>query len=294
MFNPLTLSTNMKKNVRMIGLCALVMLAVVSCKKNEESAVMTFRATMTSPTYDAKTYLDSYLDLRWNSGDAIMLYAMDDSQTMIDNAVFTTNDEGVKVASFSGNIAQAGTYYAFYPASMASSNGNMKASSTQQFVPNGIPTDTYPMACVINDGSMDFQFQGLFGLLAIPMKGNATIGSIEFIDALYKNRLSGEFTLNFEAVGQDDWNNLMEESDSHNRSSSVILDCGPEGYTLSEVPVRAYFALRPMACSQGFTVVVKDLNGETLWTKDVPQNSSNMIQPERILLMPEITVNAEP
>ena len=280
----------MKKVVRMIGLCALVMLAAVSCKKNEESAVMTFRATLTSPTYDAKTYLGPNFDLYWNSGDAIMLYAFDDDDlNLIETAIFTTNDDGVKVAGFSGSIAQAETYFAFYPASMTK-DGNVKATSTQPFVPNGFPTDTYAMASRITDGSMDFQFQGLFGLLAIPMKGDATIGSIELIEEGFK--LSGDFTLNFEAIEQGDWNNIFEESDPRAGSNSIILDCGTGGYTLSEVPVRAYFVLRPGACSHGFTVVVKDLYGNPLWSKQVPQNTTNVIRPQRILLMPEITVNS--
>ena len=279
----------MKKTVRIIGLCALVLLAAVSCKKNEGGITKTFRATLNSPNCDAKTYLGSDDYLYWNSGDAIKVFAAD-----FTSAVFTTNDNGVTVANFNGNIAQSESYYAVYPASRVSDaeNGRIVISipSTQQFVPNGIANNSYYLAAR-NDGTPSFDFSGLFGLLAIPMKGNATIGSIELTDAMFN--LWGEGTSSIDgAKGWGDF--MMEGSDSRSDLQTLTLDFGAEGYTLSQEPVTAYFVLRPLACAYGFTVVVKDLNGGTLWTKTVPQNLDNCIKPERILLMPAITVNTEP
>lgn len=286
----------MKRIVRMMGLCALVMLAVVSCKKNEESAVMTFRATINQPTSDAKTYLGSDHYLYWNSGDAIKVFAIDENDTT--SAVFTTQDNAVKVANFSGNIAQSENYYAMYPAGMFSdiidneTRITATISPTQQFVANGFATNTYPMGARIVDGSLDFEFQGLFGLLAIPMKGNVTIGSIELTDALFN--LWGDVIVKINSMdGKGDNNYIKEDPDSRSDEKTITLECGDEGFTLSEEPDTVYFVLRPLACAYGFTITVKDLSGETLFTKSAPQNLSNAIKPQHILLMPEveITVN---
>lgn len=282
----------MKKTVRMIGLCALIVLAAVSCKKNEEGTTKTFRATLNSPSYDAKTYLGSDNYLYWNSGDAIKVYAEDST-----SAVFTTNDNAMTVANFSGNIAQSDNYIGVYPAACFSDmddEGRVIATvpSTQQFVANGFATDTYFMAAQSEDGSPSFDFNGLFGLLAIPMKGNATVGSIELTDAMFN--ICGDISMILNQIGKGDGNNLIEVSDSRDKGKTITLDFGTVGYTLSEEPVKAYFVLRPLACAYGFTIVVKDLNGDTLWTKTVPQNLENAIKPEWILLMPEITVNNLP
>ena len=281
----------MKKIVRTLGLCALVMLALVSCKKKEESAVMTFRASISQPTSDAKTYLDSDHYLYWNSGDAIKVYAIDENDTT--SAVFTTQDNAVKVATFSGNIAQSDNYYALYPAGMFSdfiddeTRISATVSPTQQFVPNGIATNAYLMAAKNVERSLEFKFQGLFGLLAIPMKGNVTIGSIELTDAWFDLWGDVPFKLN-----QLSWDDLKGGSDSRSDLKTITLECGDEDFTLSEEPDTAYFVLRPLACANGFTITVKDLAGDTLFTKSAPQNFSNAIKPQRILLMPEIEITA--
>ena len=40
----------MKKTLRMMGLCALAALTIVSCKKEDGKAGMSFQATLTQPT----------------------------------------------------------------------------------------------------------------------------------------------------------------------------------------------------------------------------------------------------
>ena len=280
----------MMKNIfRMMGLCALIMLAAVSCKKNENGDTKTFRATLNPPTSDAKTYLGSDNYLYWNSGDAIKVFADDYT-----SAIFTTNDSDVKVADFSGNIAQSENYIALYPATNVSDvdeNGRviLTIPSTQQYVANGFATDTYWMAARTEDGTPSFNFRGLFGLLCLRLKGEATITSIELEDEMFD--LWGNIQTSLNSFDKGSGIDLMEGSDSRDNRKTITLNFPPEGLTLDNIiSTKVYFVLRPLACSQGFTLRVHCDDG-IVYTKTVPGNYHNAIKPDYILRMPEINLD---
>lgn len=279
----------MMKNIfRMMGLCAFIMLAAVSCKKNENGDTKTFRATLTPPTSDAKTYLGSDNYLYWNSGDAIKVFADDYT-----SAIFTTNDSDVKVADFSGSIAQSENYFAIYPASNVGEideNGKVIITipSTQQYVENGFATDTYLMAARTEGDTPSFDFHGIFGLLCLRLKGEATITSIELEDAFFD--LCGDLSMSIN-FGKGKGIDLFEGSDSRSGGKTITLNFPPEGLTLDNIiSTKVYFVLRPLACSQGFTLRVHCDDG-IVYTKTVPVNYHNAIKPDYILRMPEINLD---
>ena len=121
----------MKKVVRMLGLCALVALAFTSCKKNNETNSVTFKASMVQPTADSRTIgvgsEEAGYWAIWSDNDKIMVVnpAGDDNKDFTlttrsgQNAVFTVTDPD-KV-NFLKDL-ETDTYTAFYP--FAELNGN--------------------------------------------------------------------------------------------------------------------------------------------------------------------------
>ena len=89
----------MKKVVRILGLCALVVLAVTACKKKDDSTKMGFTATITQPNNDSKTHIGDNNTLFWKAGDAIKVF-----NAAGNASVFSTNVGEVKKAAFEGSL----------------------------------------------------------------------------------------------------------------------------------------------------------------------------------------------
>lgn len=176
----------MKKTVKIFGLCALLTIATLSCKKNNEFGEvirMTFKASVTQPTSDDKTYLDgeSPRNIRWYAGDQVKVFVKNGH-----SALFTTQDEGEINASFTGSIETSDRYVAFYPAANITDDNNgfvtMDFCGRQPYVKNGIANGMYPMAAL--ESNFNFQFHSPCGFLHLCLKCNSscTIDSIVLDD----------------------------------------------------------------------------------------------------------------
>ena len=121
----------MKKVVRMMGLCALMALALCSCKKNQTNGV-SFTATIAQPESTSRTHGEFNADheyyLVWDDADVIKIVNPDGSATVNpdgsatcdfavvshsgSNAYFRTDDAAA--VTFLKDLENE-TYYAFYP-----------------------------------------------------------------------------------------------------------------------------------------------------------------------------------
>lgn len=171
----------MKKVVRMLGLCALVALAFTSCKKNDNTNKVTFKATITQPIADERTGINSSNAVIWTEGDAIQVF--DENGATTDPFVATLTENG-RVATFTGdgaflaNIHEAGKYTAFYPVQAydATTVTMNTIPYEQNYVPrelNRIETDLYPMHAT-NDDEGNFVFSSDAGVLRISLFSTST------------------------------------------------------------------------------------------------------------------------
>ena len=171
----------MKKVVRMLGLCALVALAFTSCKKNDNTNKVTFKATITQPIADERTGINSSNAVIWTEGDAIQVF--DENGATTDPFVATLTENG-RVATFTGggaflaNIHEAGKYTAFYPVQAydATTVTMNTIPYEQTYVPrdeNRIMTDLYPMHAT-NDDEGNFVFSSDAGVLRISLFSTST------------------------------------------------------------------------------------------------------------------------
>jgi hypothetical protein len=270
----------MKKTLRIMGLCALAALTIVSCKKDDGKAgKVSFQATLTQPTEEGRTHIGTDNWLMWDNNDAIKLFTADGT-----SATFTTHDANVTTATFSGDIDEADAYCAFYPAAQATglnTDGKvvLTLANEQQYAEGGFANGTYPMAAYTTGTT--FEFHSPCGLLAIPMKGTATVTSIELTGKL-NEPLAGQLLI--DPVGFNPTNPTYTLGDYQTK---VTLNCG-SGVTLDANTAKTfYFVVPKNVFAQGFTAVVK--NGGTEITR-METTHNNIIAAERIRLMPEVTV----
>ena len=262
-----------------MGLCALAALTIVSCKKEDGKAGMSFQATLTQPTEEGRTHIGAGDWLMWDNNDAIKLFTADGT-----SATFTTHDANVTTATFSGDIDAASAYCAFYPAAQATglnTDGKvvLTLANEQQYAEGGFANGTYPMAAYTTGTT--FEFHSPCGLLAIPMKGTATVTSIELTGKL-NEPLAGQLLI--DPVGFNPTNPTYTLGDYQ---TTVTLNCG-SGVTLDANTAKTfYFVVPKNVFAQGFTAVVK--NGGTEITR-LETTQNNIIAAERIRLMPEVTV----
>lgn len=221
----------MKKVVRMLGLCALVALAFTSCKKNDNTNKVTFKATITQPIADERTGINTSNAVIWTEGDAIQVF--DENGATTDPFVATLTENG-RVATFTGdgaflaNIHEAGKYTAFYPVhAYDDTTVTMNTIPYEQtYVPrdeNRIMTDLYPMHAT-NDDEGNFVFSSDAGVLRISLFSTSTYQfNVKRIEIIAPEGDVVNGTLVYNNVTRSKRVNVPEQN-----ANKVVLQCGNE------------------------------------------------------------------
>jgi len=222
----------MKKVVRMLGLCALVALAFTSCKKNDNTNKVTFKATITQPVADERTGINTNNEVIWTEGDEIQVF--DENGATTDPFVATIDPTNGRIATFTGdgaflaNIHEAGAYTAFYPVQSydASSVTMNTIPATQTYVPRSqgrIDTNLFPMHATNNDEG-NFVFSSDAGVLRISLFCSNTtyqykVKRIEII-ATGGEAVTG--TMVYDNKTRSMTNVIAPDADAN----KVVLECG--------------------------------------------------------------------
>jgi hypothetical protein len=156
----------MKKIIRIMGLCALVALALGSCKKKESSS---FTATSIQLESDSKTHLDGY-NLIWNSGDQITVCNRQGEARVFTVASVTPSGRTATFhvydpdGDFMANLSTDNSYTAYYPNAVVTGNEVRLPIPARQYYPShqdytasgNILTNTFPMYGVNTNGNFQF------------------------------------------------------------------------------------------------------------------------------------------
>ena len=265
----------MKKVTRILGLCALVALATVSCKKDNNNVLQggkSFHATINQPTGNAKTHIgEDGITLWWNAGDQITVFA---GESVYGN--FSTNDANKAIAEFNGEIVESENYSAFYPTVGEPVEGKVtiNLSDNQTFVNGNFATDMYPMSAV-NDGD-DFLFRSPCAVVCLPLTGNANITSI-VLSGKNGEKLAGDLQFNVADATYAGMENGAEE---------VTLE---HNTTLSDVATNFCFVVAaPSPIFEGGLKFVVNHDGKS----DVLETTKdNSLTAETILTMSPVEIN---
>ena len=263
-----------------MGLCGLLALAFVSCKKDKETTGnMTFEATISQPTSNSKTHIGPDNMLVWDAGNTIKVF----------NAAgqygdFTTNDNNAVTATFAGTLTASESYTAFYPnAQFDGTNVRVAVGGTQTYMADNFANNSYPMLAT-NSGD-NFFFHSHAGVLRLQFTSEvgATVGSIT-VAGVGNDVLAG--TMVYPFGYHYDFNDVMPYT-VEGGVQEVTLNCGT-GVTLQSTPTVFNIILLENALSNGFTVTLKAVDGSELQSFTAPEG--NTIMAENIVIMPELAV----
>ena len=263
-----------------MGLCGLLALAFVSCKKDKETTGnMTFEATISQPTSNSKTHIGPDNMLVWDAGNTIKVF----------NAAgqygdFTTNDNNAVTATFAGTLTASESYTAFYPnAQFDGTNVRVAVGGTQTYVADNFANNSYPMLAT-NSGD-NFLFHSHAGVLRLQFTSEvgATVGSIT-VAGVGNDVLAG--TMVYPYGYHYDFNDVIPYT-VEGGVQEVTLNCGT-GVTLQSTPTVFNIILLENALSNGFTVTLKAVDGSEL--QSFPAPAGNTIMAENIVIMPELAV----
>lgn len=228
----------MKRIFSTVCLIALVALVATSCKKKTDE-VSSLHFTLEEvkgfeADDDTKGYIDiDDLQMKWNEGDCIMVYNIDDDdylQSVAEEWVADEGSEGKIGTQFHGVAVgeMIDMYYFFYPASKASGNlqqGNRETFTVEQHQTyneklgsNGKPMRFDPnslvLACLV-DGPLyqhSYTLNHIFGFLNVKLKGNLTgkyVEKVEVTDNMWN--LWGTMSLNIsQSISPATFNEYMQ------------------------------------------------------------------------------------
>ena len=271
----------MKKVVRILGLCALAAFAFTSCNKEEETE-LTFKASITQPTDGAKTHIGDNNMLVWNEGNTIKVF---NANGVVGD--FTTTDQDVVEATFSGTLPQTSTYTAFYPnAAVNESAVTLNLPSEQSYVESDFANDLYPMAAAgaLNNDVVNFQFHSPASVLRLVLKSdnNCTVKSITMTGGANDVLVGNIVYANYSDV----------ETYSFTNGTRVVTLNYPNGKQLAANEETDFnFVVLSGTMSAGTKFEVKDMNGNVI--KTLTTTRPNTLTAEHILVMPVMEISYE-
>jgi hypothetical protein len=169
-----------------------VALCLTSCKKEEKTNSMQFRATMeTSANDNSKTTLNG-TNIEWVAGDEVTIYGLEQSGTY--TAQPESSDPTTAILTVNGQPAQGRPYCAIYPSSLGNSATSFTLPAEQVTVDGSLTN--FPMYAKSYDENL--AFKNLCGVLKIhleqegAMVSRIVVTAATEINGNYKIDNSGE------------------------------------------------------------------------------------------------------
>lgn len=288
------------KKICTFGLVAV--LAVCGCQKVEQSDVVccgnSFTATIAEPAVDVagdvatKTSLDASGSVLWKKGDQVSVFA---GSTINEHYQVSDASDGKTSASLrrvespgfvaGGEIPGNVAFYPYVASAQIARNGggyvisDMVLPSTQTYASASFSNGAFPMAALASSASdMNFKFRNVLGGLKLQLKGTASIALVSVAgnsDEILCG--SARVTVSEGAVPS------VALSDA--AATNVALDCG-DGVQLDATTATAFIiALPPMTMEEGFTVTVKDTDGNQM---EIKTTKSQTVIRSKLLVMPAV------
>ena len=295
-------------------MCALVALAFTSCKKTNTNSTMTFKASITQPESNDRTWVTQRSNLAWSMGDTILVFdantvnkdftvsSLNGTGNDLDQeAIFVVEDEKV---GFLADIETPKTYSAFYPHASFNAGDNtvsMTIPATQKWdFENGhggsFTTNTYPMFGV-NDAANHFEFRSHAGILQFNFACETDrIVRVKEIIITADDPLVGTMVYNYKYPVDSVYSPTADVYTVTETANTVNLECFDSNNDYVELSQpdeygtllhkRFEFALLRGALANGFHVtVIGDKNNpsnfaemmynQTLLDEDVPASIDN-------------------
>jgi hypothetical protein len=312
----------MKRIIRTLGIIAMVALVATSCKKNEESASFNLAVGETygfeaGPSLDgSKAYFDPADGYRfkWNVGDNVIIYNLDDDYTKSVAEIYTAEHAGY-TTPFNVTTTEVGGplsigYRVFYNATMGETA--LGTDNKVTFTINDVQTfnpscwadpNAMVMACTapaVGNHPGIFTMQHIFGYLNIGVYNISGVGAKKVSSIVVQDdkwNLTGKLDLKLGPVNATTFTTLLNNLDrenpeylaqlnsylgtlgyhAHEQGKTVTLNCN--NYNLPNAEYQYFFiSLRPGALDNGFTVTI-NYEGGASQSYHYAANAANLIRP---------------
>ena len=241
----------------MAGVLAMSLLS--SCKKeNTTDGKMVFKATVQQPNEGSKTAIQPDGSVLWTAGDAIKVYNGDAQAT------FTLSEgEGSTSATFEGELAEADTYYAAYPASAtAISTGDagkvvtFTLPATQAVAMTAGDFDKNVAFMVAASNTQSFAFKNVFGILAVTLKSSTYSQHVSrFVLSAkgFVNIWGTSCSVKLNDDGSFEWNGIPYSGGSNSLTLTCDVNLTSEAQTF-------YILVPPVNMNKGLCLRIYDDN----------------------------------
>ncbi len=258
-------------------LTAILFLLVSACADEygrlgvDGSAIdRTFEASIEAPTDSAGTRTllggqtgDSNRSVLWQYGDEVYVTTGSTSAKFSNTGSRTSSMKAV----LEGKIADASTYYAFYPYSMvsgyASGKFNVSLPATQRYYAGGIESGSFPMVAQYSNGV--FNFRNLCGILVLNLAGDAEVTSITFSG---KDSSGNPVKVAGAGTVSTSYSSAPTLAMSSTAGTSVTLDCTNQytgrGVTLSQSTATPFHIVLPAGTYSSFNLSISTQAGKQM------------------------------
>ena len=284
---------------------ALIMLAAVSCEKNEvlpdnnsEGKIVTLKASInnggTKTSLGGEKGSDDKYPVLWSADDAIAVINNGKLFKFVLDAEDAGTTQGTFTCAEGDGFDETMSVQAFYPyegVTYYAGAISYTVPATQAYattVVNEVVCSTFgngasPMAAYADNAADGLSFENLFGVLKLQLKGaeNEKVFGVEIIS---DNSLKGNAQL---TIG--DASNSISLTGTESSDKKVILKC-EEGVSLSPDTKTDFLVALP-ANATNLKVLIHTNVGS--YIKDIPVSNTNKIVAGQILLMPVLTLGEE-
>lgn len=257
-----------------------------------------FTASMEEFDGGTRTAMTSGLDVVWSEGDQLTIFRgshlADKYQVMSQYAGKPYGDFEMMDEGNAGNSFSSGTELpaniAVYPyddahavSRITSEEGvsytvsGVSFPSVQQYAKDSFADDSFIMAAVtssVSDHRLRFRNAG--GAMRIRLKGSGIVRSI----SLKGNRHESLAGIADVKIAYDSTPSVVFTT----AAEKVTLDCGMTGVALGASATDFIISLPPVEFTEGFTVVVEDINGHV---QELTATRFNEVKRSSVLTMPE-------
>lgn len=256
-----------------------VLSAVFSCVQIDESKLdevvevekveMTFTATIEKDA-DTRTELggnvgDALRKVYWQPSDKIGVSADNPQYAGFPPVeVFTSAATSrTEMSEFTGNIAFAPQYRAFYPYSSDLVDSSrvfvFNLPQVQKYVRGTFDPNAAPMVAKADAGE-ELQFKNLCGILALQLKGTGSVKSVTFMG---RDALGNPMPVSGKHIVRMDAEDYPRVESYRNLKSSITLECG-EPVALSSGTATPFYIVLPPATYESFIVLITMADGKVM------------------------------
>lgn len=299
----------MKKIYSYVMLAAVAAAALVSCAKELDKPEVApkeegIQIKVVAGGVETKTALTGVNTVGWTTGDKVG-FINGEADVNVESSAAVIDGDGK--ATFTGTVASAGTYYAYYPFQVDGSYAPDAEGVTVRILntQNPTPTTFDPRADLLVSDAFEATAGSYDTPASIKFKRLSGVIRVQFIDGTTGSKLSGEYATtvgiessNTRIVGRLKISGTSGLIDPNSGYKSITATYAADTYSLTTSGQYAYFGIKPVTLPTESTLTfTANTGGYTIsktvtLTSDVSIGSGDILPINVTLLDADVTAKS--